>query len=77
MREQMASVNATHYLDIIAGGDPRELGIGGGAENQRIGPMWTQGGRAEALRTDADQKRTNGQAHQLMDVELNICGEEH
>ena len=77
IREQMASVNATHYLDIIAGGDPRELGIGGGAENQRIGPMWTQEGRAESLRAEANHMRRNGRADQLMDIELNICGEEH
>jgi hypothetical protein len=75
IREQMASVNATHYLDIIAGGDPSDLGIGGGAENQRIGPMWTQEGRAESLRAEANRLRAEGHAGQLMNVDLKICGE--
>jgi hypothetical protein len=75
IKEKMSAVNATHYLDIIAGGDPRELGIGGGAENQRIGPMWSQKGRAESLRQAANEMRSGGRASQVMNVELKICGE--
>lgn len=71
----MSSVNATHYLDIIAGGDPSSVGIGGGAENQRIGPMWTQRGRADLMKQEANRLRASGQADKLMKVELKICGE--
>jgi hypothetical protein len=72
---EMGRVNATHYLDIIAGGDPTALGIGGGAENQRIGPMWTQHGRADSLKETANAMRAAGRAGDMMDVELKICGE--
>ncbi|OWV81851.1 hypothetical protein ATY77_00970 [Rhizobium sp. R634] len=75
IEEEMSRVNATHYLDMIAGGDPADLGIGGGAENQRIGPMWAQKGRAESVKEMANKMRSEGKAGSLMDVELKICGE--
>jgi hypothetical protein len=75
IKKIMSSVNATHYLDIIAGGDLSSVGIGGAVENQRIGPMWTQNGRVEELRQEAARMRAAGQADKLMQVTLRICGE--
>lgn len=75
IQKTMSSLNATHYLDIYAGGNPSSVGIGGGAENQRIGPMWAQRGRANLMKQEANRLRTNGQANKLMKVELKICGE--
>jgi hypothetical protein len=75
INQAMSSVNATHFLDIIAGGNPSDLGIGGAAENQRIGPMWTQKGRAESLREEANLLRKDGKSGHKMNVELKICGE--
>ncbi len=73
---ELDRVNATHYLDIIAGGDPSLVGIGGGAENQRIGPMWTQHGRVDSMKDAANGMKANGQADSLMNVVLWICGED-
>ena len=73
IREMMGSVNATHYLDIIAGGHPREVGIGGAAENQGIGRQWPQGNRARSIGQEAQWMRSNGLADSRMNVRLEIC----
>lgn len=74
IEEKMAQVNATHFLDIIAGGDPKKVGIGGAAANQAIGRQWIQGGRASGLGTAAQGMRQDGLAGSHMDVNLVRCG---
>jgi hypothetical protein len=78
--EIMSGLDATHYLDIIAGGNPSALGVGGSRENQRIGPAWahtnTPSGtsRADQLRSTAEDMRRNGLSGQKMDhVRLRAC----
>ncbi len=77
--EIMSGLDATHYLDIIAGGDPNDVGIGGSAENQRIGPAWTYTNtpngvsRADTLRREADALRAAGKHGHLMNVGLKSC----
>ncbi|MCF4116741.1 polymorphic toxin type 15 domain-containing protein [Rhodovulum sulfidophilum] len=47
--EIMSSVDATHFLDIVAGDNPSAVGIGGSAKNRGIGRQWIREGRAEIL----------------------------
>ncbi|MFY1709826.1 polymorphic toxin type 15 domain-containing protein [Tritonibacter scottomollicae] len=77
--ELMADLDATHFLDIIAGGDPEHVGMGGAQENQRIGPAWTYkntpsgASRAGQLKDYADQLRAAGRSDHLMNVGLSSC----
>ncbi|PRZ40833.1 polymorphic toxin type 15 domain-containing protein [Tritonibacter scottomollicae] len=77
--ELMADLDATHFLDIIAGGDPEHVGMGGAQENQRIGPAWTYkntpsgASRAGQLKDYSDQLRTAGRSDHLMNVGLSSC----
>lgn len=73
IEEIMGDVNATHFLDIIAGGDPSNVGIGGAAENQGIGRQWPQGSRSAGLGQAAHGMRENGLANARMNVRLEIC----
>lgn len=72
IEEIMSGLDATHYLDIIAGGDPDHVGMGGSNENQRIGPAWAQANtltgvsRADQLRNEADAMRAAGLHDQKM-----------
>lgn len=76
---RMRGVNATHLLDIIAGGDPKALSIGGAYENQRIGPAWTYTNtpsgtsRAEQLREAVRDMRGDGLNDHRMNVRLSAC----
>lgn len=75
----MSGVAATHDLDIIAGGDPTQVGIGGRAENSRIGPAWTYRNtpsgvsRTDQIRGYADGLRTAGRSDDLLNVRLSSC----
>ncbi|MEO9338555.1 polymorphic toxin type 15 domain-containing protein [Mesorhizobium sp. SB112] len=69
----MNSVNATHFLDIVAGGDPSRVGIGGADANQEIGRQWIRDNRTQTLRDAAEKMRQEGRAGEKMNVELSIC----
>lgn len=69
----IATVNATYYLGIIAGGDANKVGIGGAAENQGIGRQWPKGDRAAGLAREARFMRRNGMAGQRMSLKLERC----
>jgi Novel toxin 15 len=76
--DALSNVNATHYLDMIAGGDPSAAGIGGGAENRAIGSVWNQTGegsmsRADVLANEANAMRDAGLHDQNMYVSLRPC----
>ena len=73
MRERMAAVNETHYLDIIAGGNPSSVGIGGAAENQGIERQWPQDRRAAGLGAEADALHRGGFGSSKMNVSLQRC----
>jgi hypothetical protein len=73
IRRIMDSVNATHYLDMVAGGDPSRVGIGGADVNQEIGRQWIRNGRADAIRQEAQRMRAAGRSQEKMNVELSIC----
>ena len=73
IREMMGRVHATHYLDIIAGGAPDRVGIGGAAENSGIGRSWPRDGRAEGIGEEARWMRRNGLSGQKMNVRLRVC----
>lgn len=71
--EIMGQVDATHFLDIVAGGDPSSLGIGGSAANQSIGSQWIRQGRSEGLGQAARDMRQVGLSDQRMNVNLRRC----
>jgi hypothetical protein len=73
LRQAMADVNATHFLDIVAGGDPSRVGIGGADVNQEIGRQWIQDGRVQQLRDEAEKMRREGRSQEKMNVSLEIC----
>ncbi|MBY6047001.1 polymorphic toxin type 15 domain-containing protein [Vannielia litorea] len=81
IREIMSGLNATHVVDIIAGGDPRVLTMGGGPQNQRIGSLWNiaPGGsnsgttRAGTLAQAASDMRAAGMGDRNMNVGLSRC----
>jgi len=69
----MDDVDATHFLDIIAGGNPSAVGIGGSAENRGIGRQWIRDDRAEGLGQTARGMRQEGLADRRMNVNLERC----
>jgi len=69
----MSDVNATHFLDMVAGGDPSKVGIGGAAANQEIGRQWIRDGRAQSLKDEAANMRAKGLNGKQMNVELKRC----
>lgn len=75
----MANLDATHFLDIIAGGDPRRVGTGGSAANQRIGPTWarvntpTGVSRSGQLGEIANSMRNANMSDHRMNVRLRSC----
>ncbi|MDO5612455.1 MAG: polymorphic toxin type 15 domain-containing protein [Paracoccus sp. (in: a-proteobacteria)] len=80
-RSRMRGLHATHFLDMVAGGDPRYFShdaqgnpvLGGGPENSHIGNQWTHGGRADSLGQEAERMRRSGRAGEKMQVELRRC----
>ncbi|WFR98765.1 polymorphic toxin type 15 domain-containing protein [Rhizobium tumorigenes] len=72
---------ATHFLDMVAGGDPAKFSVdpsgnpilGDTEINSYIGNQWTQKGRAASLRQEAEQMRKTGLAGERMHVNLKPC----
>ncbi len=73
IRDRMNAVNATHFLDIVAGGNPSLVGIGGAVENQGIGGQWPRGGRALGLGSEAGTLHREGFGSSRMNVRLERC----
>jgi len=79
--KRMSSRHATHFLDMIAGGNPTEFStdakgnpiLGKGDVNSHIGGEWTRKGRAESLRDEAANMRKAGHSSRKMNVELKRC----
>jgi hypothetical protein len=77
----MEGLHATHFLDMIAGGNPTVFStdaagnpvLGAGDVNSDIGNRWTKGGRAASLREEAERMRREGRAAEKMSVELKRC----
>jgi len=75
----MSNLDATHFLDLIAGGNPSNVGMGGSAENRRIGPAWTHTNtstgvsRADMLKNEAHAMRASGRSNHKMNVGLSSC----
>lgn len=66
---EMAQLNATHTLDLIAGGDGSISGLGDASINKSIGSQWKHG-RAAQLKKHAEDAKKKGKK---MNVELNEC----
>lgn len=67
---QMDDLDATHALDMIAGGDPSKIsGLGDSSINRSIGSQWKS--RVSALRDAAKQAGAAGQ--KKMNVKLKRC----
>ncbi len=69
----MDEMNATHFLDMVAGGDPSSLGMGKADVNQEIGRQWIRDGRVQALRDEAEKMRKEGRGDEKMNVTLEVC----
>lgn len=77
----MAGLHATHFLDMIAGGDPVSFSIdkngnpilGNGAVNSDIGNRWKLNNRAQSLREEAGRMRKSGRSGETMNVSLRRC----
>lgn len=72
---------ATHFLDMVAGGNPAIFStdakgnpvLGDSEINSYIGNQWTQKGRADSLKQEADRMRKSGRSGDLMSVDLRHC----
>jgi Novel toxin 15 len=67
---ELRNLNATHALDLVAGGDGSISGLGDASINKSIGAQW-RGTRAAQLRRAAEEARKKGK--DKMDVELKEC----
>lgn len=80
--EATAGMAATHFLDMIAGGDPAVFStdaagnpvLGDTEINSYVGNQWTKKGRADSLREEAERMRREGRAGEKMKVDLRPCG---
>jgi hypothetical protein len=66
---EMAQLNATHTLDLIAGGDGSISGLGDASVNKSIGSQW-KNGRAAQLKKHAEEAKKKGKK---MNVKLEEC----
>jgi Novel toxin 15 len=66
----MAKLDATHALDLVAGGDPDTLGMGDRSINRSIGSQWKD--RKQKLLDHADEAKKKGKKN---NVKLEICGD--
>ncbi|WP_414833993.1 polymorphic toxin type 15 domain-containing protein [Afifella sp. YEN Y35] len=66
---EMASLAATHALDLFAGGDGSISGLGDKSINSSLGPQW-KGKRAAQLRRHAENAKKQGRR---MNVNLEEC----
>ncbi|WP_282363724.1 polymorphic toxin type 15 domain-containing protein [Pseudomonas sp. PS01297] len=70
---ELKDLAATHRLDIIAGGDPKDIsGMGGKGVNSSIGPQW-KGVRSNSLKTHAEEMIKEGKGENKMHVKLKKC----
>jgi hypothetical protein len=67
--QEMGRLDATHALDLIAGGDPTDLSMGDRSVNRSIGAQW-KGGRRDQLLKHADEAAAQGKKN---NVKLEIC----
>ena len=71
--KEMKGLDATHTLDIIAGGDPTNIsGMGDKTTNRSMGAQW-RGARAQSLEDLAKEMKENGKAGGKMKVKLKKC----
>lgn len=70
---ELKDLAATHRLDIIAGGDPKDVsGMGNKGANNSIGPQW-KGARTNSLKTHAEGIIKEGRGKDKMHVKLKKC----
>ncbi|CAI8844983.1 Novel toxin 15 [Pseudomonas sp. IT-P2] len=73
IKEELKKLVATHRLDMIAGGNPRDIsGMGDKRINSSLGPQWS-GRRADALEKYAQNLKSNGHGKNKMNVKLKKC----
>ncbi len=78
--DRMSDLDATHIVDLIAGGSGAISGLGNRSVNRSIGSQWGKRGlnrtktRSQELRDYADKARQAGK--DMSGLELKICGEE-
>ncbi|WP_164547477.1 MULTISPECIES: PAAR-like domain-containing protein [unclassified Bosea (in: a-proteobacteria)] len=76
-----AGMAATHFLDMVAGGNPAVFSkdaagnpvLGDSEVNSYIGNQWTQKGRAASLKEEAEHMRKEGRSGEKMKVNLRPC----
>ncbi|MEP7453379.1 polymorphic toxin type 15 domain-containing protein [Phyllobacterium sp. SB3] len=66
---KMADMNATHTLNLVAGGDGSLSGMGDASVNKSMGAQWN-GGRSKQLLAHADEAKRKGKK---MGVTLEEC----
>lgn len=72
-REGIASLDATHRLDIIAGGDPSDIsGMNDKTTNRSMGPQW-RGARSQSVEDYARAAQANGHGRNSLNVQLRKC----
>lgn len=70
---ELASLAATHRVDIIAGGDPSDVsGMGDRRVNSSIGSQW-KGARSQELEDIARQMKKEGLGKEKIEVKLKRC----
>lgn len=70
-RTEAAAMDATHILDMVAGGDPSRIsGLGNSQINRSIGAQW-RGRRANQLDAQLEEQRQQGRTKPQ--IELEVC----
>ena len=70
-RREAGLMDATHVLDMVAGGDPSRIsGLGDSGINRSIGAQW-RGRRADQLDAALEEQRRQGR--QKPDITLEVC----
>jgi Novel toxin 15 len=73
VKTELASLAATHRLDIIAGGNPSDIsGMGDTRVNSSLGSQW-KGARSQELEDIAKQMKKEGLGKEKIDVKLKKC----
>jgi len=82
--DEMADMDATHAVDLIAGGDSTVSGLGNSSVNRSIGSQWRHKGsgpdgqrsdrtRAQQLQEAAEKRRGR---ERMEDIKLEVCPDE-
>jgi hypothetical protein len=71
--EELANLNATHTLDLVAGGDGSISGMGNATVNKSMGAQW-KGKRAGQLKKYAENARDQ---KKKMNVKLSECSDKN